>query len=157
MIMAANETQVGGDHYKDKAIQPWDYISSNNMGYLAGCIVKYVSRYEDKNGLEDLEKAKHFLEKLIEVEQSRTPTIGRAELLKELLPGVQELFGMEYAKSPITSQEELNKLEKKAYRAAKKFVAEQPKKRGRPRKAPYGYKANGKPYLRKPRNWKESE
>lgn len=137
--MAANETQVGGEHYKTKAIQPWDYISSNNMGYLAGCIVKYVSRYEDKNGLEDLEKAKHFLEKLIEVEQSRTPTtIGRAEPL-------------------ITSQEELNKLEKKAYKAAKKFVAEQPKKRGRPRKAPYGYKANGKPYLRKPRNWKESE
>jgi len=134
--MAANETQVGGEHYKDKAIQPWDYISSNNMGYLAGCIVKYVSRYEDKNGLEDLEKAKHFLEKLIEVEQSRTPTI---------------------AQPLITSQEELNRLEKKAYKAAKKFVEEQPKKRGRPRKAPYGYKANGKPYLRKPRNWKESE
>jgi hypothetical protein len=137
MIMAANETQVGGEHYKDKAIQPWDYISSNNMGYLAGCIVKYVSRYEDKNGLEDLEKAKHFLEKLIEVEQSRTPIIGRAELLKELVPGLNELFGMEYAK-----------LEPKK-KATKKL--------GRPRKAPYGYKANGKPYLRKPRNWKESE
>lgn len=64
---SANNKQVDGDHYKNKAIQPWDYISSNNMGFLEGCIVKYVSRYQEKNGVRDLEKAKHFLEKLIEV------------------------------------------------------------------------------------------
>jgi hypothetical protein len=62
-----NDIQYGGDHYKNKAIQPWDYISSNNMGFLEGCIIKYVSRYQDKNGIEDLHKARHFLEKLIEV------------------------------------------------------------------------------------------
>lgn len=65
--MAANEEQVGGQHYVSKAIQPWDYIVSNKMGYLEGNIIKYVSRYKEKGGLEDLIKAAHYLEKLIEV------------------------------------------------------------------------------------------
>ena len=65
--MSANEIQVGGDHYQSKAIQPWDYIISNNLGYLEGNIVKYVSRWKDKNGVEDLKKAQHYLAKLIEV------------------------------------------------------------------------------------------
>jgi len=63
-----NNNQVGGKHYKDKRIQPWDYIHSNGIGYLAGNIIKYVSRYKDKSGLEDLYKAKHYIEKLIEEE-----------------------------------------------------------------------------------------
>ena len=67
----ANEEQVGGDHYKNKAIQPWDYIASNNLGYLEGCIVKYVSRYKEKGGMQDLEKAAHYLQKLMEVESER--------------------------------------------------------------------------------------
>ena len=62
----SNSRQEGGSHYKDKAIQPWDYIVSNNLGYLEGNVVKYVSRYKDKNGIEDLKKAKHYLDKLIE-------------------------------------------------------------------------------------------
>lgn len=65
--MKANDRQVGGDHYKNKSVQPWDYITGNNMGYLEGCIVKYVSRYKEKNGLDDLYKAHHYLEKLIEI------------------------------------------------------------------------------------------
>ena len=65
--MAANAVQIGGDHYKGKAIQPWDYIASNNLGYLEGNIVKYVSRWKDKGGVEDLKKAQHYLAKLIEV------------------------------------------------------------------------------------------
>ena len=69
----ANSLQVGGTHYKDKAIQPWDYIASNGLGYLEGNIVKYVSRWTSKHGsdkakgLEDLKKAQHYLTKLIEV------------------------------------------------------------------------------------------
>ena len=66
-----NAVQYGGNHYKDKAIQPWDYVVANNLGYLEGSIIKYVSRYKDKNGLEDLYKARHFLDKLIEVESSK--------------------------------------------------------------------------------------
>jgi hypothetical protein len=65
--IGANAVQYGGHHYKHKAIQPWDYISSNGMGFLEGSIIKYVSRYQDKNGVEDLQKARHFLDKLIEV------------------------------------------------------------------------------------------
>ena len=65
--MGANEEQVGGRHYIEKAIQPWDYIIANKMGYLEGNVIKYVSRYKEKNGLEDLIKAAHYLDKLIEV------------------------------------------------------------------------------------------
>lgn len=67
----ANEEQVGGDHYKNKAIQPWDYIVSNNLGYLEGCVIKYVSRYKEKGGMQDLEKAVHYLQKLMEVHSER--------------------------------------------------------------------------------------
>jgi len=63
----ANAQQVGGTHYKDKAIQPWDYIASNDMGYLEGNVVKYVSRWKEKGGVQDLKKAMHYLTKLIEV------------------------------------------------------------------------------------------
>jgi hypothetical protein len=64
-----NDKQHGGSHYKGKAIQPWDYVIANNMGYLDGTAVKYITRYKEKNGVEDLKKAIHFLEKLIEVEE----------------------------------------------------------------------------------------
>ncbi len=67
----ANREQVGGEHYKNKAIQPWDYIVSNNLGYLEGCVVKYVSRYKEKGGMQDLEKAAHYLQKLMEVQSER--------------------------------------------------------------------------------------
>ena len=67
----ANEEQVGGDHYKTQPIQPWDYIVSNNLGYLEGCVVKYVSRYKEKGGVQDLKKAAHYLQKLMEVQSER--------------------------------------------------------------------------------------
>ena len=66
-VELANDVQVAGTHYKDKAIQPWDYIIANELGYLEGNIVKYVSRWKDKGGLDDLKKAQHYLAKLIEV------------------------------------------------------------------------------------------
>lgn len=69
--MSANEGQVGGTHYKDKAIQPWDYIVANNLGYLEGNIVKYVSRWRDKGGIDDLRKVLHYTQKLIEVETKK--------------------------------------------------------------------------------------
>lgn len=67
--MSANDTQIGGEHYKTKAVQPWDFIVSNGMGYLEGCIVKYVSRHSLKGGIEDLQKAQHYLSKLIELQE----------------------------------------------------------------------------------------
>ena len=62
-----NDIQHGGDHYQKLPIQTWDYIHENDIGYLAGNVIKYVTRYKDKNGLEDLKKARHYLDKLIEV------------------------------------------------------------------------------------------
>jgi lipopolysaccharide biosynthesis regulator YciM len=63
--MAANDIQVGGEHYKG-TIQHWDYVIANDLSYLEGQITKYVSRWRKKNGLQDLQKARHFLDKLIE-------------------------------------------------------------------------------------------
>ena len=63
----ADSIQVGGNHYKKQTIQPWDYILANGLGFLEGNVVKYVTRYKDKNGVEDLKKAQHYLQKLIEI------------------------------------------------------------------------------------------
>ena len=70
--MSANKIQVGGTHYKVKQIQPWDYIAANELGFFEGNIVKYVSRWKDKAGVEDLKKARHYLDKLIETEDARS-------------------------------------------------------------------------------------
>lgn len=59
------DEQVGGDHYKLMAIQPIEYILANKLGFVEGAVVKYVSRWQDKGGVEDLSKAIHFLEMLI--------------------------------------------------------------------------------------------
>lgn len=64
--MSAKDQQIGGSHYKNKGIQPIDYILSNNLGFCEGNIVKYITRYKDKNGVEDLKKAKHYIDFLIE-------------------------------------------------------------------------------------------
>ena len=69
--MSANDMQVGGRHYIDTAIQPWDYIASNDLGFFEGNIIKYVSRWRSKDGMKDLEKAQHYLNKLIEVEKGK--------------------------------------------------------------------------------------
>jgi hypothetical protein len=70
----ANARQEGGTHYKQLSIQPWDYIVSNNLGYLEGNIVKYVTRWQTKNGVQDLLKAKHYLDKLLEITNDRNQT-----------------------------------------------------------------------------------
>jgi len=59
------DIQHGGDHYKSRGIQPIEYILANNLGFCEGNCIKYVTRYKDKNGIEDLKKAKHYLEYLI--------------------------------------------------------------------------------------------
>ena len=52
--------QVGGKHYKNFPIQPYEFISKNNLSFFQGCVVKYVCRYLQKNDIEDLEKIKHY-------------------------------------------------------------------------------------------------
>ena len=62
------DRQVGGNHYKDMDIQPAEYIMRNGLQFAEGCVIKYVSRWRYKGGVEDLRKAMHFLEMLIESE-----------------------------------------------------------------------------------------
>jgi len=65
--MSANDRQVGGNHYKGK-IQHWDIVAQHDLDYFQAQIVKYVMRWKKKNGMQDLRKAAHFLEKYIELE-----------------------------------------------------------------------------------------
>lgn len=62
--MTANDIQVGGDHYKKGAVQHWDW--AQNLPYLEGNATKYIGRHMDKNGLADLEKAMHYIQKIAE-------------------------------------------------------------------------------------------
>jgi len=68
--MKSYKKQVGGNHYKKYKIQPVEFIIKNNIGFCEGNIIKYVLRFKDKNGIADLEKAKHYIELLIESTKS---------------------------------------------------------------------------------------
>jgi hypothetical protein len=72
-VAKANEKQVGGTHYKKEGGEEhWDRVwRLYGRGYFIGCITKYLERYPEKNGIQDLQKAKHFLDKLIELEAER--------------------------------------------------------------------------------------
>lgn len=71
--VGANARQHGGDHYQT-SIQHWDYVVANRLDYFQGQITKYVTRWKKKNGVEDLHKARHFLDKYLEeVEAGRVP------------------------------------------------------------------------------------
>lgn len=75
--MVANEEQVGGAHYKGKPIEHWDFVLMHNIPYLEAQVIKYMMRWRKKNGVEDLRKARHFIDKLIETElEQRTEVPG---------------------------------------------------------------------------------
>jgi|CXWL01.1.fsa_nt_gi hypothetical protein len=74
MEATADDRQVGGSHYKDKAIQPWDAMKAwmspeQFKGFLRGNVIRYIARCDDKGGVEDLKKCAHYLDKLIEHEE----------------------------------------------------------------------------------------
>ena len=60
--------QIGGNHYKNMAIQPIEFTHKNNLNFCQGNIIKYITRYKHKNGVEDLKKVKHYVDLLIELE-----------------------------------------------------------------------------------------
>lgn len=68
---SAIDVQVGGQHYKDMAIQPITYIMANGITFIEGNVIKYVSRWKKKGGVQDLKKARHMLDVLIENEELR--------------------------------------------------------------------------------------
>ena len=74
MSEKASDTQVGGGHYKDMPIQPIEFIQKNGLGWCEGNAIKYVCRHRNKNGKQDIEKAIHYLQLLIEQEYQPQPT-----------------------------------------------------------------------------------
>lgn len=73
-VESALDVQIGGDHYKSFKIQPIEFIEANNLGFHEGNIIKYITRYATKNGKDDLEKAKHYIDLLIEFKYVRKDT-----------------------------------------------------------------------------------
>lgn len=69
--MSALDTQIAGQHYRTFVIQPVEFITRNNLSFLEGCIIKRVCRWRNKDGIQDLRKAIHELELLIELENRR--------------------------------------------------------------------------------------
>jgi len=65
---SALDKQVSGNHYKDCGIQPIEYIHANNLSYLEGNVIKYTTRHSKKNGKQDILKAIHYLELILEME-----------------------------------------------------------------------------------------
>jgi hypothetical protein len=70
-MMSANSHQIKGSHYNKYALQPWDLYDVWNMNPFAAQILNYIVRYRDKDGVWDLKKARHFLDKWIEVEEAK--------------------------------------------------------------------------------------
>lgn len=92
--MSANNEQVGGTHYVDMAVQPWDAMQAwmsdeAFQGYLLGNVIKYAARHKAKGGVDDLRKARHYLDRLIEryegVRAAKLPEV--ADVLADLWPG----------------------------------------------------------------------
>ena len=66
LITSAMQTQVGGDHYKSLKIQPLEYALANDLGICEHAVIKYVTRWKHKGGVDDLRKAKHYIDIMIE-------------------------------------------------------------------------------------------
>ena len=66
-VLKATDKQIGGKHYKDFKIQPIEFITKNKLSFIQGNIIKYVCRFDKKNGNEDIDKAIHYCELLKEI------------------------------------------------------------------------------------------
>lgn len=65
--------QVGGNHYASMAIQPVEFIVANNLTFLEGNVIKYISRHHAKNGADDVRKAIHYCELILRTVYNETP------------------------------------------------------------------------------------
>ena len=72
--MSALEVQEGGNHYKDLKIQPVEYIQANDLDFFQGNVVKYVTRHKAKNGEQDIRKAIHYLQMILELQYGEKPS-----------------------------------------------------------------------------------
>ena len=72
--MSSYKKQIGGSHYKNMKIQPSKFINDNNLLFAEGNAIKYICRHAHKGGKEDLKKAIHYIEMIIERDYSKTET-----------------------------------------------------------------------------------
>ena len=79
--MTVYDKQIGGNHYTKYKMQPSKFVTENKLLYPEGCVLKYIVRHQDKGGKEDLLKAKHMIDMIIERDYSDQPNI------KPLPPG----------------------------------------------------------------------
>lgn len=75
------KSQVGGDHYKSLKIQPIEYITANNLGWCEGNIVKYITRWKQKNGLADIDKVIHYAQLLKKLDSENGKPTGRSDIM----------------------------------------------------------------------------
>jgi hypothetical protein len=68
--------QIGGKHYRGLAIQPVEFLHANNVPFIEGNCIKYLMRWREKGGIQDLEKVKHYIDLLIELEAKRGNAAG---------------------------------------------------------------------------------
>jgi Protein of unknwon function (DUF3310) len=80
----ANATQIGGEHYKQCAIEPWDFAAANHMDGFQHAIIKYVTRWRGKDGVQALLKAQHYLEKYIELIEHGYPDTDPEYFIEQL-------------------------------------------------------------------------
>lgn len=66
----AKDTQIGGNHYMKYVIEPVEFITKNNIPFIEGNVIKYVLRWRDKNGIQDLDKAIHYLQLLKDIKHN---------------------------------------------------------------------------------------
>ena len=69
--MKVYKKQIGGSHYKDMKIQPAQFINENNLPFAEGNAIKYICRHQHKGEVQDLEKAKHYIDMIIERDYSK--------------------------------------------------------------------------------------
>ena len=81
---SALDEHVGGDHYKKLGIQPVELIKVINANFFQGNVIKYVTRYKDKNGIKDLEKARHYLELMRELKPQTDTKLSQEYLLEAI-------------------------------------------------------------------------
>ncbi|MCA2570654.1 DUF3310 domain-containing protein [Microcystis sp. M42BS1] len=102
--MTANDRQVGGDHYKQAEVEPWDIVHMYNLDYYLGNALKYILRHEKKGKATDIDKAIHYLQKWLELHDDRP---GSVPTFEQRLEAAQRFVGQDSTeKLPILTEEE---------------------------------------------------
>lgn len=91
--LSVNDRQVGGDHYRLREVQHWDYVRGAGIPYLEAMVMKYIDRWRHKNGLQDLEKALHFAQKLRELSPNKeVPVFTLHHYTRDMHPADAEII-----------------------------------------------------------------